>query len=96
MSWPALTTVLEFLMDPNRRLLFARALGASLWSLATGYCAGWVAGCAFAALAHLVPTLRTGADRVAMGSARHPVKSHSHRCSLRWQVATRRRPRSLH
>jgi ABC-type nitrate/sulfonate/bicarbonate transport system permease component len=73
MSWPALTTVLDFLIDPNRRPLFARALGASLWSLAIGYCAGWLAGCAFAVLAHLLPVLRTGADRLA--SVLHAIPS---------------------
>jgi ABC-type nitrate/sulfonate/bicarbonate transport system permease component len=64
-SWPPLSDVLEMLADENRFPLFSRALGATLESTALGYLWGAGAGLALAALAHLAPPLRRGADRLA-------------------------------
>ena len=64
-SWPPLSDVLEMLADENRFPLFSRALGATLTSTALGYLWGTGAGLALAALAHLAPPLRRGADRLA-------------------------------
>jgi len=64
-SWPPLSDVLEMLGDQSRRPLFLRALGATLQSTALGYLWGTGAGLALAALAHLVPPLRRGSDRLA-------------------------------
>jgi NitT/TauT family transport system permease protein len=64
-SWPPLSDVLEMLADSSRLPLFSRALGATLQSTALGYLWGTGAGLALAALAHLVPPLRRGSDRLA-------------------------------
>lgn len=64
-TWPPLTAVLAFLLDPARQLLFARALGASLAALGTGYAAGLVAGVLAAVAGHLVPRLGPGFDRTS-------------------------------
>src|SRR4029079_12249299 len=64
-SWPPLSEVLEMLADPGRRPLFQRAIGATLESTAMGYLWGTGAGLVLAALAHLVPPLRRGSDRLA-------------------------------
>ena len=63
LSWPPLSAVLAMLADPNRQALFARALGATLSSLATGYAIGGACGVVAASLAHLAPPLRPGVDR---------------------------------
>jgi len=65
LSWPALSTVVEFMAAPSRWPLFGRALGATLSNLAIGYVCGFIAGLLFAILAHLVMQLRPGADRLA-------------------------------
>jgi NitT/TauT family transport system permease protein len=64
-SWPPLSAVLEMLGDTSRFPLFQRALSATLASTAVGYAWGTGAGLALAALAHLVPPLRRGSDRLA-------------------------------
>ena len=64
-SWPPLSAVLEMLTDESRRPLFRRALGATLESTGWGYAWGTVAGLLLATLAHLVPPLRRGSDRLA-------------------------------
>ena len=64
-SWPPLSDVLEMLTEPARRPLFQRAIGATLESTAMGYVWGTGAGLVLAALAHLVPPLRRGSDRLA-------------------------------
>ena len=64
-SWPPLSDVLAMLADENRWPLFGRALGATLASTALGYCWGTAAGLALAMLAHLLPLLRRGSDRLA-------------------------------
>ena len=64
-SWPPLSAVLEMLTDEGRRPLFQRALAATLEETAQGYLWGTTAGFALAALAHLVPPLRRGSDRLA-------------------------------
>ncbi|MFC7736702.1 ABC transporter permease [Roseomonas sp. GCM10028921] len=63
LSWPPLSAVLALLADENRQPLFARALGATLSSLGTGYAIGWAAGIGAAVLAHLVAPLREGLER---------------------------------
>ena len=64
-SWPPLSDVLEMLLDESRFPLFQRALSATLASTALGYLWGTAAGLALATLAHLVPPLRRGSDRLA-------------------------------
>jgi NitT/TauT family transport system permease protein len=64
-SWPALSAVLDMLTDESRLPLFERALGATLGSTALGYLWGAGTGLALATLAHLLPLLRRGADRLA-------------------------------
>jgi len=64
-SWPPLSDVLAMLADSQRLPLFSRALGATLESTALGYLWGTGAGLALATLAHLVPPLRRGSDRLA-------------------------------
>ncbi len=64
-SWPPLSDVLEMLTDGERLPLFERALGATLASTALGYAWGTGAGLALAVLAHLLPLLRRGSDRLA-------------------------------
>jgi NitT/TauT family transport system permease protein len=64
-SWPALSDVVEMLSEADKRPLFQRALGATLESTALGYVWGTGAGLALAVLAHLLPVLRRGSDRLA-------------------------------
>ena len=64
-SWPPLSDVLEMLADPSRRPLFLRALGATLDSTAMGYIGGTGAGLLLATVAHLLPPMRRGSDRLA-------------------------------
>jgi NitT/TauT family transport system permease protein len=64
-SWPPVSDVLEMLGDQSRRPLFLRALGATLDSTAMGYVWGTGAGLILAAVAHLLPPLRRGSDRLA-------------------------------
>src|SRR5260370_27819570 len=64
-SWPPLSDVLEMLGDPSRRPLFLRALGATVDSTAMGYLWGTGAGLLLATVAHLLPALRRGSDRLA-------------------------------
>jgi NitT/TauT family transport system permease protein len=64
-SWPPLSDVLEMLADGSRLPLFQRALSATLESTALGYLWGTAAGLALAMLAHLLPLLRRGSDRLA-------------------------------
>lgn len=64
-SWPPLSAVFEMLADEGRRPLFQRALSATLAETAMGYVWGTAAGLALAAMAHLLPPLRRGSDRLA-------------------------------
>ncbi|HEY6980243.1 ABC transporter permease [Reyranella sp.] len=64
-SWPPLSAVLDMLSDASRLPLFRRALSATLASTAVGYAWGMIAGLALATLAHLLPWLRRGSDRLA-------------------------------
>lgn len=64
-SWPPLSSVVEMLTDESRRPLFRRALLATLEATGWGYAWGTGAGLALATLAHLVPPLRRGSDRLA-------------------------------
>lgn len=62
-TWPPFSAVIDYLLDPARRSLFQRAIGASLASAGLGYVIGAVCGLGLAILGHLVPLLRPGADR---------------------------------
>jgi len=64
-SWPPLSDVLEMLADQSRWPLFRRALGATLESTALGYLWGTAAGLLLSTMAHLLPVLRRGSDRLA-------------------------------
>ena len=64
-SWPPLSDVVEMLVDPGKYALFQRALSATLESTALGYVWGAGAGLILAAIAHLLPALRRGSDRLA-------------------------------
>lgn len=64
-SWPPLSAVLEMLADDSKWALFQRALAATLQETALGYIWGTAAGLGLATVAHLVPPLRRGSDRLA-------------------------------
>jgi NitT/TauT family transport system permease protein len=63
---PALSQVLSVYGEGPRRALLFRSAAATLGSAAAGYAAGACAGAATAVLAHLVPFLRGGLDRLAV------------------------------
>ena len=63
---PALSQVLRVYGDAPKRALLLRSAAATLGSAAVGYAAGACAGAAVAVLAHLVPVLRGGLDRMAV------------------------------
>jgi NitT/TauT family transport system permease protein len=65
-TFPALSQVLRVYEDAPRRALLARATAATLGSAAIGYAAGVCLGAAAALIAHLVPLLRGGLDRMAV------------------------------
>ena len=65
LSWPPLTEVLAVLLDPERRPLFGRALSATLWATALGYCIGVLIGLGAAIGTYLWPPARSGTDRLA-------------------------------
>lgn len=65
LTWPRLTTVIDFLLDPGRRDLFGRAMAATFSMIAGGYAIGLVLGLGLASLVHLVRPLRPGFDRLA-------------------------------
>jgi ABC-type nitrate/sulfonate/bicarbonate transport system permease component len=63
---PALSQVLRVYADAPRRALLLRSAAATLSSAAIGYAVGACAGGVVALLAHLVPILRRGLDRMAV------------------------------
>lgn len=63
MTWPPLTTVLSFIIDPARRPLLLRATAASFSAVGIGYALGVLIGLALAA-ASLVASLKPGLDRL--------------------------------
>ncbi|HTY48081.1 MAG TPA: ABC transporter permease subunit [Steroidobacteraceae bacterium] len=63
---PALSQVLGVYADGPRRALLLRSAAATLGSAAAGYAAGICLGMAAALIAHLVPLLRAGLDRMAV------------------------------
>src|SRR5258708_32141976 len=65
LTWPPLDAVLTVLLDPARRGLFERALGATAGAAALGYAIGLVLGLVLALVMHLLPVIRPGADRMA-------------------------------
>jgi NitT/TauT family transport system permease protein len=73
LSWPPLTTVLAFLLDPSRRPLFLRAASASFSMVGIGYLAGSLLGVALACIAHLFTPLKEGLGRLS--SVVHSIPS---------------------
>lgn len=73
LTWPPLTAVLVYLLDPSRQSLFIRAMSASFSMVGAGYLAGSVIGIALAAVAHLVAPLREGLGRLS--SVIHSIPS---------------------
>ena len=65
LSWPSLSSVIDMLIDPNRRPLFVRAISATLRSTGAGYLLGASLGLFLACVTHLQPLLRRGGDRLA-------------------------------
>src|ERR1700730_2118729 len=63
---PALSQVLGVYLDAPKRALLLRSAAATLGSAAIGFAVGACAGAAVAVLAHLVPILRGGLDRMAV------------------------------
>jgi ABC-type nitrate/sulfonate/bicarbonate transport system permease component len=65
-TFPALSQVLRVYGNGPKRALLLRSAAATLSSAAIGYAAGACAGTLTAILAHLVPFLRHGLDRMAV------------------------------
>ena len=65
LSWPSLTDVLKFLLDPERHGLFIRATVSTFRSAVMGFLVGALVGVFLASSAHLLPILRDGSDRFA-------------------------------
>jgi ABC-type nitrate/sulfonate/bicarbonate transport system permease component len=65
-TFPALSAVLHVFTDGPRWALLVRSSAATLGSAATGLAVGTCLGAAVALLAHLVPLLRGGLDRLAV------------------------------
>ena len=63
---PPLSLVLRVYANGPKRALLVRSASATLASAGLGYLAGVCAGVAAAVLAHLVPVLRGGLDRMAV------------------------------
>jgi ABC-type nitrate/sulfonate/bicarbonate transport system permease component len=63
---PPLSLVLHIYAEGPKRALLLRSASATLSSAGLGYLAGGCAGVAAALLAHLVPVLRGGLDRLAV------------------------------
>jgi len=65
-TFPALSQVLRVFEDGPRGALLVRSTIATLGSAAEGFTTGALLGAAVAVLAHLVPPLRRGLDRMAV------------------------------
>jgi ABC-type nitrate/sulfonate/bicarbonate transport system permease component len=65
-TFPALSQVLQIYGNGPKRALLLRSGGATVGSAALGFVVGSVAGSLSAVLAHLVPLLRRGLDRMAV------------------------------
>jgi NitT/TauT family transport system permease protein len=65
LTWPPLSTVIEFLGTSSRWPLFGRALASTMSSAATGFLIGVSLGLALALAVHLLPKLKLGTDRLA-------------------------------
>jgi NitT/TauT family transport system permease protein len=72
-TFPALSQVLHVFAEAPRRALLLRSSAATLNSAVTGYTAGIFLGVGAALLAHLVPLLRGGLDRLAVLANALPV-----------------------
>ncbi|MEJ0068212.1 MAG: ABC transporter permease subunit [Pseudomonadota bacterium] len=65
LTWPPLDAVLATLLDPARRGLFQRALAATVGAASLGYAVGLALGLSLALVIHLLPLIKSGADRLA-------------------------------
>jgi NitT/TauT family transport system permease protein len=65
-TFPALGAVLHVFVENPRRALLLRSAAATLSSAFAGYVAGTCLGVGVAMLAHLIPSLRGGLDRLAV------------------------------
>src|SRR5271163_4370337 len=65
-TFPSLSEVLRVYEDAPRRALLLRSTAATMGSAALGFTAGVCLGASVAILAHLVPLLRGGLDRMAV------------------------------
>ncbi len=64
-TFPPMSDVLATIVDPARRGLFQRALGATVTSAVQGLILGSIIGFGLAAMGVIVPPLRPGLDRLA-------------------------------
>jgi ABC-type nitrate/sulfonate/bicarbonate transport system permease component len=65
-TFPALSQVLHVYADAPRRALLIRSTTATVGSAVTGYAMGALLGAVAAMIAHMVPILRGGLDRMAV------------------------------
>jgi ABC-type nitrate/sulfonate/bicarbonate transport system permease component len=65
-TFPALSQILHIYEDGPRRALLVRSTAATIGSASLGFAAGVCLGTAFAILAHLLPFLRGGLNRMAV------------------------------
>jgi len=64
-TFPPISEVFEYGIDPSRRSLFQRAIGATFQSAWRGFVVGMVVGVAIAGVGALIPLLKDGIDRFA-------------------------------
>jgi len=64
LTWPPLTKVLDYMLEPSRRGLFERATKATLNMVLLGYALGALSGLGMGMVAHLSRPLRPGLDRL--------------------------------
>jgi ABC-type nitrate/sulfonate/bicarbonate transport system permease component len=65
LTWPPLSTVLAYLVDPSRHDLFLRAAAATFSKAGLGFLVGAIAGVGIGSMTHVLPSLRPGVDRLA-------------------------------
>jgi len=65
LTWPPLSTVVAFMLDPSRAQLLGRAMEASFSMVLLGYVTGALIGIGLAGLVHVLPVVRPGMDRLA-------------------------------
>ena len=65
MTWPAFSTVIEYMLQPARHPMFTRAMAATFTTVGIGYAGGALCGIALATAVHILPGFRPGIDRLA-------------------------------